>query len=79
MKLNFQKRQILPKGFFCFNSLFSALPPFGNLFSLRMIVDEKFLSNEMMAFNAGSLDISVVMKVEDWKSIVEFETVNCSK
>jgi prolyl-tRNA editing enzyme YbaK/EbsC (Cys-tRNA(Pro) deacylase) len=80
MKLNFLKRQTSPKGNFnSIKRLFSALPPFGNLFSLKMIVDEKFLTNDTMAFNAGSLGDSVVMKVEDWKSMVEFETLNCSK
>eukprot|EP01080_Neovahlkampfia_damariscottae_P010859 gene10859-3478_t len=50
----FSKKTKLTKG---------ALPPFGDLFGIKMLVDEKFLKNELMAFNAASLENSVLMKI----------------
>ncbi|PIZ51654.1 hypothetical protein COY27_02975 [Candidatus Woesearchaeota archaeon CG_4_10_14_0_2_um_filter_33_13] len=47
-----------------------ALPPFGNLLGLRMIVDKTIFNEEWMAFNAGSLTDSIKMKTEDYKRIL---------
>ncbi|MFA5827925.1 MAG: YbaK/EbsC family protein [Candidatus Shapirobacteria bacterium] len=46
-----------------------AVPPFGNLFGVPVYVDEGFLLIEEIAFNAGSLSRSVIMKSADWKKL----------
>lgn len=43
-----------------------AIPPFGMLFNIPMIVDEALLEEEWMAFNAGSLEKSIKMKIKDY-------------
>jgi len=48
-----------------------AVPPFGFLFGLNMIVDEALFEEEYMAFNAGSLEISIKTKTEDYRMIVK--------
>ena len=47
-----------------------AVPPFGPLFGVEMIVDTTLFENEFMAFNAGSLETSIKMRTEDYKRIV---------
>ena len=47
-----------------------AIPPFGSLFNLPMIVDKALLEEEYMAFNAGSLEKSIKMKVKDYVDVV---------
>jgi Ala-tRNA(Pro) deacylase len=42
-----------------------AVPPFGNLFGLTVLVDEELSRNERVAFNAGSNSVSVTMRRED--------------
>jgi Ala-tRNA(Pro) deacylase len=42
-----------------------AVPPFGNLFGLPVLVDEELCRNERVAFNAGSNSVSVTMRRED--------------
>ncbi len=48
-----------------------AVPPFGNFLGIEMIVDAKLFDEEWMAFNAGSLTMSVKMKAADYKRVVE--------
>jgi len=47
-----------------------AVPPFGNLFKVPVYIDESFLSIENIAFNAGSLTQSIIMKSSDYKKLV---------
>lgn len=49
------------------------VPPFGNLFDkpIPIYVDEGFLKNEFMEFNAGDRSISIRMKVNDWVKIAK--------
>ncbi len=47
-----------------------AVPPFGSLMQIEMIVDQALFDEEFMAFNAGSLTTSIKMKTEDYKKIV---------
>jgi Ala-tRNA(Pro) deacylase len=47
-----------------------ALPPFGNLMQIPMIVDKSLFEEEFMAFNAGSLTDSIKIKTADYKRIV---------
>jgi len=42
-----------------------AVPPFGNLFGLPVLVDEALCRNERVAFNAGSNAVSITMRAED--------------
>lgn len=48
-----------------------AIPPFGSLFNLPMLVDKALLEEEYMAFNAGSLEKSIKMKTKDYVEIVK--------
>ena len=50
-----------------------AVPPFGNLFGVQTYADQKVLSNDLLAFNAGSNTDSVKMKAADWQKIVKPE------
>lgn len=43
-----------------------AVPPFGNLFGLPVLVDEALARREEIAFNAGSNTKSIVMRCEDF-------------
>ncbi|MBS3166206.1 hypothetical protein J4444_03730 [Candidatus Woesearchaeota archaeon] len=47
-----------------------AVPPFGPLFEVEMIVDHKLFENEFIAFNAGSLETSIKMRTQDYKRII---------
>ena len=42
-----------------------AVPPFGNLFGLPVLVDEALCRNERVAFNAGSNTVSIAMRCDD--------------
>ena len=46
------------------------VPPFGNLFNVPVYVDESFLNEEEIAFNAGSKEKSIIMKSSDFKKLV---------
>jgi Ala-tRNA(Pro) deacylase len=43
-----------------------AVPPFGNLFGLPVLVDEELTLREEIAFNAGSNAVSIVMRCADF-------------
>jgi prolyl-tRNA editing enzyme YbaK/EbsC (Cys-tRNA(Pro) deacylase) len=43
-----------------------AVPPFGNLFDLEVLVDEELTRCEEIAFNAGSRAVSLAMRCEDF-------------
>lgn len=43
-----------------------AVPPFGNLFGLPVLVDEALAEREEIAFNAGSNSISIAMAARDF-------------
>ena len=49
------------------------VPPFGNLFNLKTIVDPKLFLNEKIVFNAGDRRYSVAMLSQDYKNIVNPE------
>jgi Ala-tRNA(Pro) deacylase len=51
----------LPKG---------AVPPFGSLIGLDMVVDKSLFEEDFMAFNAGELTRSIKMKTVDYRRIV---------
>ena len=43
-----------------------AVPPFGNLFGLPVLVDEQLTTTERIAFNAGSNSVSITMGTSDF-------------
>ena len=43
-----------------------AVPPFGNLFGLPVLVDEALAEREEIAFNAGSNTVSIIMRGDDF-------------
>jgi Ala-tRNA(Pro) deacylase len=43
-----------------------AVPPFGNLFGLPVLVDEELVDLEQIAFNAGSNAASITMRAADF-------------
>ena len=43
-----------------------AVPPFGNLFGLTVLVDKELAQREEIAFNAGSHTVSIVMRCADF-------------
>jgi Ala-tRNA(Pro) deacylase len=43
-----------------------AVPPFGNLFGLPVLVDEELTRCQEIAFNAGSNTVSIAMRTEDF-------------
>ncbi|MDO8656178.1 MAG: YbaK/EbsC family protein [Nanoarchaeota archaeon] len=47
-----------------------AIPPFGSVFNLPLIVDKALLEEEYMAFNAGSLEKSIKMKTKEYMDVV---------
>jgi len=51
------------------------VPPFGNLFDLRVIVDPSLLIFDKIIFNAGDQRFSIAMLAEDFKKLVKPEVV----
>ena len=51
-----------------------AVPPFGRpILMIDLYLDDSIVQNEKIAFNAGSLTDSIVMKTSDYLSIVDSE------
>src|SRR5262245_56250905 len=48
-----------------------AVPPFGNLFGLPVLVDEELAKREEIAFNAGNNTTSIVMRCADFLRLAE--------
>ena len=48
-----------------------AVPPFGNLFGLPVLVDEALAERNEIAFNAGSNAVSIVMRGDDFLQLSE--------
>lgn len=46
------------------------VPPFGNLFGLPVLCDENVFNNERIIFNAGDRSVSITIKSEDYKKVV---------
>lgn len=50
--------------------LVGGVPPFGNIFQIKTVVDPKLFLNEKIVFNAGDRRYSVAMLSQDYKNIV---------
>lgn len=46
------------------------VPPFGNIFEIEVYVDPSLFDHEKIIFNAGDRRVSVAMKSEDYKRII---------
>lgn len=53
-----------------------AMPPFGNLFSMPVVVAEELTEDDDIAFNAGSHTELVRMAYEDYRRLVEPRVVD---
>ena len=53
-----------------------AVPPFGNLFDLEVLVDPGLLENENIVFNAGDRRFSIAMKSADYERLVNPKIVD---
>ncbi len=51
------------------------VPPFGNLFGLKVVVDPKLLEQEKIIFNAGDRAFSVAMRAVDYHRLVNPQVV----
>jgi Cys-tRNA(Pro) deacylase len=49
------------------------VPPFGNLFGLKVYVDSSLMNNEKIVFNAGDQRFSIAMKAEDYLKLSNAE------
>ena len=56
-----------------------AMPPFGNLFGVPVIVDPALERYESIFFNAGNHQHTVRLKYRDFKSLVKPETVTLTE
>jgi len=56
-----------------------SVPPFCNIYGLKVYCDPSLLENEKIDFNAGLLDVSINMKCEDWIKITKPEVVEFGK
>ncbi len=52
-----------------------AMPPFGNLYDMKVYVDSELAENEYMVFNAGSHVETVKMKYADFERLVNPERI----
>ncbi|MDP3917775.1 MAG: YbaK/EbsC family protein [Candidatus Woesebacteria bacterium] len=55
---------------------FGGVPPFGNIFGLKVISDPSLFSNEKIVFNAGDRRFSIAMMSKDYKMLVKPEIKN---
>ncbi len=55
-----------------------AIPPFGNLYEMQVIVDEKLTDQTEIVFNAGSATELITLHYEDFKSLVKPCVANIS-
>ena len=57
-----------------------AVPPFGQpILPLPLYVDQALTTNERLAFNAGSLTTSFVMRMADYLQIANAQVICCSQ
>jgi len=57
-----------------------SVPPFGNpLIDLELLVDQSILQNQKIAFNAGSLNHSIIMSVQDYLKVANPVILTFSK
>lgn len=55
------------------------VPPFGNIFNLKVLADPKLFQNERIVFNAGDRSYSIGLKSIDYKKVVNPEVVDITE
>ncbi len=53
-----------------------SVPPFGNLYGLKVYCEPSLLEHEIIEFNAGLHTASIKMKSKDWVNLVQPEIVD---
>ena len=48
-----------------------SMPPFGNLFTMRVFASSSLSEDKEIAFNAGSLTHSIIMGLADWLAVAQ--------
>jgi len=61
------------------NCVIGAVPPFGNIYEIKVYCDISLLENEEINFNAGTLTNSIKMKTKEWERIVNPEICEFGK
>jgi Ala-tRNA(Pro) deacylase len=56
-----------------------AMPPFGNLYHMKVLLDAALLADECIAFNAGTHRDVVHMRLEDYRRVVQPEVVSLAR
>jgi Ala-tRNA(Pro) deacylase len=57
-----------------------SVPPFGKpIIDMDLCIDQSIVNNSKIAFNAGSLTNSIIMKMEDYRKIIEAEIFEFSQ
>jgi Ala-tRNA(Pro) deacylase len=56
-----------------------AMPPFGNLFGMKVYVEEKLAANEKITFNAGSHTELIQMPFSDFRDLIKPVIVRISR
>ena len=55
-----------------------AMPPFGNLFGMETVADERLAEEDLIAFNAGSHQDVIAMRFADWRRLVRPKVADIS-
>jgi|SRR5215472_5764798 len=56
-----------------------AMPPFGNLYHIKVLLDAALLADETIAFNAGTHRDVVHMRLADYRRVVHPEVVSLAR
>ena len=56
-----------------------AMPPFGNLYNLKVLMDSNLLADERLVFNAGTHRDVVHLRQEDFRRLVRPEVVHLTR
>ena len=56
-----------------------AMPPFGNLYNLKVLMDSNLLADERLVFNAGTHRDVVHLRQEDFRRLVHPEVVHLTR
>lgn len=55
-----------------------AMPPFGNLYGIKVYVDETLTEDDEIVFNAGTHNQLIRMSYDDFERLVKPEIVSCA-
>ena len=56
-----------------------AMPPFGNLYNMKVLMDANLLADEQLIFNAGTHRDVVHLSQEDYRRLVKPEVVHLAR